>query len=104
MVNEEEVAKKRKNSFVVTWFADGYSGSFEHEVVAETLEKAKEAWEDYVCKNGNLNYSWSKAKKGERNHFGGYIIWKEQGLTDKAIGFYELPFKPFKEKSDHLRD
>lgn len=101
---EAEVAKKRKYSFVVTWHADGYCGAFRHEVVAESLDKAKEVWEDYVCKNEDLNYSWEKAKNAVRKHYGGYIEWKEQGLTDKAAGFYKLPFDYYKQKSDHLWD
>lgn len=103
---EEEIAKKRKYSYLVTWHADGYCGSFLYNIVTESekLEKVKEAWEEYVSKNDSLNYSWSKAKKGERNHFGGYIEWKEQGLTDKEPGFYELSFSYFRDKSDHLND
>jgi len=101
---EAEVAKKRKYSFIVTWHADGYCGSFQHEVVAESIEKAQKTWTEFVSKDKNLSYSWEKAERGVRNHHGGYIEWKAQGLTDKAPGFYELPFNKWGGASDHLWD
>lgn len=93
-----------KNSFVVSWFADGYNGTFNYLVVADNIEKAKELWKDFVKHNDDVSYSWEKAEKGVKNHYGGYITWKDNGVCDKEIGCYELPYNRWNVGSDHLWD
>ena len=34
--------------FIVVWTADGYCVDFYHMVVAESQDKAKELWDEYV--------------------------------------------------------
>lgn len=92
-------------SFVVSWHASGYTGTFNYEVVAKSLEMAKQKWEEYAAKHvRKLEYSWEKAKKAVERHYGGYISWKDKGETDKEEGFYELPYNAWNVGSDHLND
>ena len=91
-------------SFIVTWHASGYCGAFRYQVVAGSLENAKEAWEEFVNNNDELNYSWEKAKNAVKRHHGGYIAWKQRGTTDKPAGCYELEFDSWGGQTDHVRD
>lgn len=91
-------------SFIVSWHADGYCGSFNYNVVANNLAEAKEIWKEFAKNNSKIEYSWHKAEKGVKNHHGGYITWKEDGNTDKEAGCYEMAFDAWNIGSDHLRD
>ncbi len=91
------------NGFKVTWYANGYIGSYRYLVVAETLDKAKDLIEEFV-KDKKLHHSWEDAKKGMENHHSGYIAWKEMGPSDKPEGCYDLGFDAWNCGSDHLRD
>lgn len=93
-------------AFNVKWHAQGMNGSYSYIVVEETLEKAKELWNEFVAKaeNTRINYTWERAKKGMKNHYGGYIKWKEIGETDKERGCYEDEYDKWNSGSDHLRD
>lgn len=90
--------------FIVRWTADGYCVEFRYKIVAESLNKAKELWEEYVDKHEDIEYSWSKAEKAVRYHHGGYIEWKDNGDTKNAEGVYELGENYYIKGSDHLRD
>lgn len=91
-------------SFVVSWYASGYIGTFNYLVVADDIEKAKEILEEYVKNNSRIAYSWAKAENGVKNHYGGYITWKDNGVCDKKIGCYKLEFDKWNVGSDHLND
>lgn len=91
-------------SFIVSWHANGYNGTFNYLVVADNIEKAKEIWAEFVENNDDIAYSWEKAEKGVKNHYGGYIIWKESEVCDKEIGCYELEYDRWNTGSDHLND
>ena len=92
------------NAYKVSWHADGYTGTFNYLVVAESLHEAKEKWEKFVSHKQRLSYSWEKAKAAAKRHYGGYVVWKEEGETDKEPGCYELKFNKWNAGSDHLRD
>lgn len=51
-----------------------------------------------------MEYSWRKAEKGVKNHYGGYITWEEKGNSDKEIGCYKMDFDAWNTGSDHLWD
>lgn len=93
-----------KRSFIVSWFADGYNGTFNYLVVATDIEEAKEIWKEFIEHNDSLAYSWEKAERGVKNHYGGYITWKDNGVCDKDVGCYELPYNKWNVGSDHLWD
>ena len=62
-----------------------------------------------IVKRNNLKYevveySWRKAEKGVKNHYGGYITWEENGNSDKEIGCYKMDFDAWNTGSDHLWD
>lgn len=90
--------------FIVRWTADGYCVDFYYMVVAESLDKAKELWNEYVKVNKDIQCSWSKAVKAVKNHYGGYITWKDNGETTKSKGCYKMENVNTYECSDHLRD
>lgn len=73
-------------------------------IVAESLDKAKELWNEYVKTKDDIQYSWNKAVKAAKNHYGGYIAWKDNDESNKAEGCYEMENINTYEGSDHLRD
>lgn len=89
--------------FVLRYTADGYCCDFRFEVNAESLDKAKELWKEYVDKHEDIKYSWHKAEKAVEYHHGGYIEWKDNGKTENTEGIYELKKDYYREGSDHLR-
>ena len=91
-------------AFLVSWYASGYCGTFRYMVVANNLDEAKEIWNKFVEGNKDVEYSWRKAEKGVRNHYGGYITWEEKGNSDKEIGCYKMDFDAWNSGSDHLWD
>lgn len=96
---------KKINSFIVSWHASGYTGTFNYMITADTLEEAKALWEKFVADNDDLKYSWEKAVKGEKLHTGGYTRWKETGLVPgNKQGCYEMPYDDWNTSSDHLWD
>lgn len=92
------------NKYIVRWTASGYCVDFYGMVVAETLDKAKELWDEYVKSHEDVRYSWDKAIKAVKYHYGGYIEWKDYDSTNKEEGCYEMPVVNTYEGSDHLRD
>lgn len=90
--------------FIVRWTASGYCVDFYYMVVAESLNKAKELWKEYVQKHEDIERSWNEAEKAVKYHHGGYISWKDNGETENAEGVYELEKDYYREGSDHLRD
>ena len=90
--------------FIVRWTASGYCVDFYYMIISETLDKAKTLWNAYANNNSNIQYSWNKAVNAVKNHYGGYIVWKDNGETDKAEGCYEMETISTYEGSDHLRD
>lgn len=93
-------------SFTVSWHASGYTGTFSWLVVADSLAEAQEMWERFAAENSKIKYSWEKAAKAMKNHYGGYTSWKESGDGDggRERGCYELEYDAWKTGSDHLRD
>lgn len=47
--------------FIVRWTANGYCVDFYYMIVTETLDKAKELWNEYVKMHKDIQYSWNKA-------------------------------------------
>ena len=92
------------HEFIVRWSASCYCVDFYYIVVAETLDEAKELWNEYVNINKDIQYSWNKAVNAVKYHHGGYISWKDNGETDKTGGCYEMESVNTYEGSDHLRD
>ena len=92
------------HKFMVRWTADGYCVEFRYLVVAESLDRAKELWDKYVKDHEKIQYSWSKAVKAVKYHYGGYISWKDDGEIDKSEGCYEMEKENISTGSDHLRD
>lgn len=90
--------------FMVRWTADGYCVEFQYIVVAESLDNAKELWNEYVKTHEKIQYSWSQAVKAVKYHHGGYISWKDNGESDKAEGCYKMEEVKISTGSDHLRD
>lgn len=90
--------------YIVKWTADGYCVEFYHMIVAESLDKAKELWNEYVNTHEKIQYSWHKAEKAVKYHYGGYISWKDNGVTDRNEGCYEMEKENISTGSDHLRD
>lgn len=90
--------------FIVEWYASGYCGNFKYSVIANDLEEAKIIWDEFVSSNDKLSYSWGKAKRGVKNHYGGYIRWKEIGESSKEIGCYKMKFDYWNTSSDNLMD
>lgn len=103
-IHYDALKTDKMNAFKVSWHASCYNGTFNYLVVAKTIEKAKELWEKFATNDRNISYSWEKAIKGVKNHYGGYITWKEMGETDKTQGCYELEYDNWKIGSDHLND
>lgn len=91
-------------SFIVSWHADGYCGTFRYMVVADSINEAKEIWNNFVDGNEDIEYSWRKAERGVKNHYSGYITWKEKGNCDKEKGCYKMKFDAWNTGSDHLWD
>lgn len=90
--------------FIIEWYASGYCGSFRYSVVADSLEEAKGIWNEFILNNDKLAYSYEKAERGVKNHYGGFIRWKEIGTSDKQTGCYEMEFDRWNVGSDHLLD
>lgn len=61
------------NSYVICFHASGMNGTENFHVTAESLEKAKRMWEDYVEENPKVGYFYKKAAKGVKYHTGGYV-------------------------------
>ena len=92
------------HEFIVRWTASGYFVDFYHMVIADSLDKAKELWNEYVNTHEDIQYSWNKAVKAVKNHYGGYITWEDNGESDKAEGCYKMENVSTYDGSDHLRD
>ena len=92
------------HEFIVRWTASGYCADFYHMVIADSLDKAKELWNEYVNTHEDIQYSWNKAVKAVKNHYGGYITWEDNGESDKAEGCYKMENVSTYDGSDHLRD
>lgn len=90
--------------FILKYTADGYCCDFRFKVNSESLDKAKELWKEYVDNHEDIAYSWSKAEKAVKYHYGGYVSWKDNGETENKEGVYELKKDCYRESSDHLRD
>ncbi len=90
--------------FIVRWTADGYCVEFQYKIVAESLNKAKELWDEYVKSHEEVQYPWEKAVKAVKYHHGGYISWEYNGETEKVEGCYEMETVNTYDGSDHLRD
>ena len=90
--------------FIVRWTADGYCVEFHYLVVAESLDNAKELWDEYIKTHEKIQYSWDKAVKAVKHHYGGYISWKDNGDTNRSKGCYEMESENIFTGSDHLRD
>ena len=107
IVEVEEIAKESvmvMRQFILRYTADGYCCDFRFKVNAESLNKAKELWKEYVDKHEDIEYSWNKAEKAVKYHHGGYIEWKDNGRTNKTEGVYELGEDYYIKGSDHLED
>ena len=92
------------HEFIVRWTASVYCVDFYHMVIADSLDKAKELWNEYVNTHEDIQYSWNKAVKAVKNHYGGYITWEDNGESDKAEGCYKMENVSTYDGSDHLRD
>lgn len=90
--------------FIIRWTADGYCVEFQYKIVAESLNKAKELWDEYVKTHEEVQYPWEKAVKAVKYHYGGYISWEYNGETERANGCYEMETVNTYDGSDHLRD
>lgn len=90
--------------FMIRWTASGYQVEFRCLIVAESLEEAKQIWQNYVKNNSEIQYSWEKAESAVQRHYGGYIVWKDMGESNKIKGCYEKENVNIFEGSDHLRD
>lgn len=90
--------------FIVRWTADGYCVEFHYLVVAESLDNAKELWNEYVKTHEEIQYSWNKATRAVKRHYGGYISWKDNGETNRSRGCCEMKSENIFTGSDHLRD
>lgn len=99
-----EIGGKIMKSFIVSWYVSGYTGTFRYLVVANDIDEAKKIWDKFALNNDEIECSWKQAEKGVKNHYGGYITWKENGNCDKEIGCYELDFNDWNTSSDHLWD
>lgn len=103
-MKESHEEKGMLNAFIVSWHASGYNGTFRYLIAADDLEDAKALWASFVESNKKIQYSWEKAEKGVKNHYGGYISWEEKEKTDKERGCYELQYDKWNVGSDHLND
>lgn len=92
------------SEFIIRWTADGYCVEFQYKIVAESLNKAKELWDEYVKTHEKVQYSWKKAVKAVKYHYGGYISWEDNGETERAEGCYKMETVNTYNGSDHLRD
>lgn len=90
--------------FIIRWTVDGYCVEFQYKIVAESLNKAKELWDEYVKTHEEVQYPWEKAVKAVKYHYGGYISWEYNGETERADGCYEMETVNTYDGSDHLRD
>jgi len=90
---EVDKLKRGYYSFGLSWSGGEYrhSFSFEYEIVAKNLQQAKAAWEDYIRNDEVLYPLWTLVKEQKVVFTHGAIFWREQELTDKAPGVYELP-------------
>lgn len=91
-------------TYTVSFHASGYNGTFKYRVTARNLEAAKTLWETYVKTNSKIGYAWEQAIKGVKNHYGGYVTWKETDDEGKEQGCCELPYEIWNTGSDHLQD
>lgn len=90
--------------FTVRWTADSFCVEFNYLIVAESLDSAKELWNEYVKTHEKIQYSWSKAVRAVKYHHGGYISWKDNGETNRSKGCCEMEEVSIYDGSDHLRD
>lgn len=90
--------------FIVRWTADVYCVEFHYLVVAESLDNAKELWNEYVKTHEEIQHSWNKATRAVKYHYGGYISWKDNGETNRSKGCCEMESENIFTGSDHLRD
>ena len=42
--------------FIIRWTADGHCVEFQYKIVAESLNKAKELWDEYVKTHEEVQY------------------------------------------------
>lgn len=98
------ICYEEMKSFIVSWSASGYTGTFRYLVVADSRDKAMDIWKEFVSNNKDVKYSWEEAEKGVENHYGGFITWKDNGNCNKEMGCYELEYKVSQTGSDHLWD
>lgn len=64
-------------------------------VVAESLDNAKELWDEYVKTHEKIQYSWNKAVKAVKYHHGGYMgkmyeVYAENEIEALRIAEEEL--------------
>lgn len=90
--------------FTVRWTADSFCVKFNYLVIAESLDSAKELWNEYVKTHEKIQYSWSKAVRAVKYHHGGYISWKDNGETNRSKGCCEMEEVSIYDGNDHLRD
>ena len=96
--------EKNRKEFLVSWSASCYCVTFCYMVVANNIEEAKEIWNKFIESDEEIEYSWRKAEKGVKNHYGGYITWEEKDNTDKESGCYKMDLRSWDTSSDHLND
>ena len=78
--------------FIVRWTASGYCVEFYYMIVAESLDKAKELWNEYVKVNEDIQYSWNKAIKAVKNHYcedKNYEMTEDEMKTIRSRGLEE---------------
>lgn len=90
-------------SYTVSFHASCMTGTEKYRVVAKDLDAAKQFWENYV-QNSRLAYLWEQAVKGMKNHYGGYVHWKETEQRGIRQGVFKLSYDAWNTGSDHLRD
>lgn len=99
LLKKRKEAKPKGNySFRLTWSGGEYrrTCSFEYEIVAKNLQQAKATWEDYIRNDEALYPLWTLVKEQKAVFTHGIIFWREEELTNKAPGVYELPCMYYK--------
>lgn len=95
---------KEMKKYILKYTTSGFCCDFCYMIVAESLEEAKKLWNQYLCENNSVQYTWSKAQKAMKYHHDGFITWTEAGYSDNQKGCYELQKNYHNERSDHLQD